>query len=215
MDVSNGQLGKSFYHLPSFSTPSQLRLKSLKPFVCLTAWDPRFLTFNLVIWWHSIKKLNLVVQNQDFPLTAITAQSRLSTLSFNTFKWKILKPAATEQQTGSVEAWRMDGSREARERNVNAAIERETVKCFCTGAMKVIEAFYRHRGGRREEVCVQYIGACGGGGREDSCLRAKSFVWCTHTHKYHTHINRHKSRSWSHITRAWKTNTDWDRTNEF
>lgn len=48
----------------------------------------------------------------------------------------------------------MDGSKEAGERNGNAAGEREAVKCFCTGAVKVIGVFYYQGGGRKEEVCV-------------------------------------------------------------
>lgn len=49
----------------------------------------------------------------------------------------------------------MDGSREACERKVNAAVERETVECFWLGAAKVIDVFYH-----------QSIGECEGAGRE-------------------------------------------------
>lgn len=69
----------------------------------------------------------------------------------------------------------MDGSRDACERKVNAAVERETAECFWLGAAKVIDVF-----------CHQSIGACEGAGRQGGGSTAS--VWSAHT-------NTHKSSS--------------------
>lgn len=71
---------------------------------------------------------------------------------------------------------------------MNTAGERETERLFLHGSCESYKCvFFYQRGGRREKVCVQYIGACEVGG--GYCPRAESFVLYTHTQM--SHIYKH------------------------